>query len=629
MNSTQELRHQINDPALTHSERARHRCQLAKHLEEVGNYEAACEAMGDLWPAVGSRPLLEGLSQTIAAEVLLRAGVLTGWIGSCKQIGFAQETAKNLISESHKIFETLGDTLKAAEAQMELGHCYWREGAYNESRVWLKEALSRLPDEAGDVKIVTLSRLATIERGAKRLSDAYRLLTEAVPLIEVSDNYTLKGNFRNQLALVLRNLSTVEQREDYLDRALIEYAAASFHFEQAGHSRHQARVENNLGFLYGTIKRFPEAHEHLDRAQALFTSLKDKTHVAQVDDTRARVLLEEGRIAEAEKLARAAVQGLDGSDQQVLLAEALITHGIALAQLERYEDARQTLRSAIEVGESAGDTETAGRAALTTIEEIGEHLSDNDLSQIYELATDLLGATRDQETLLRLSTCASRVLFLIGASSSPTAWKDFSLKDALRRYEARLIERALKDAGGIVSRAAQLLGFKNHNSLIKILNTRHRHLLPSRSPIRVRRRSLISVPHADRESRPLAILHVEDSDFVAKAVRETLELKGWTVETIVDGTTALRIIQGDAHYDILILDNELPGISGLELIIQTRSLTHRQHTPIVMLSTRPIEGEALTAGANVCLWKPEDIATIALTIANLVAQCSEQPLGDQ
>ena len=56
--------------------------------------------MGELWPEVGGRPVLDELSEATAAEVLLRVGVLTGWLGSTKQIEGAQETAKNLITES-------------------------------------------------------------------------------------------------------------------------------------------------------------------------------------------------------------------------------------------------------------------------------------------------------------------------------------------------------------------------------------------------------------------------------------------------------------------------------------------------------------------------------------------------
>src|SRR5215213_10128971 len=112
-----QLLHQIADPTLPQNERARLRCQLAKELEDVGNYEAAREAMGELWSRVGEYPALDGLDEATAAEVLFRVGVLTGWLGSARQMEGAQETAKNLISESITRFEALRDTTRIAEAQ--------------------------------------------------------------------------------------------------------------------------------------------------------------------------------------------------------------------------------------------------------------------------------------------------------------------------------------------------------------------------------------------------------------------------------------------------------------------------------------------------------------------------------
>lgn len=94
------LLQELANPALNAEGRALLRCQLAKKLENVGNYEVAREAMGELWPEVGGHLVLEGLSEATAAEVLLRIGVLTGWLGSAKQVEGSQETAKNLIRES-------------------------------------------------------------------------------------------------------------------------------------------------------------------------------------------------------------------------------------------------------------------------------------------------------------------------------------------------------------------------------------------------------------------------------------------------------------------------------------------------------------------------------------------------
>src|SRR5713101_5655323 len=95
--------HELDNPDLTRTERARLRCRLAKQYEQAGEYEAASEAMADLWQGVGARPMLEGLDNETKAHVLLRVGMVTGWIGSAEQIEGSQEAAKDLISESLRI----------------------------------------------------------------------------------------------------------------------------------------------------------------------------------------------------------------------------------------------------------------------------------------------------------------------------------------------------------------------------------------------------------------------------------------------------------------------------------------------------------------------------------------------
>ncbi len=410
MNLQTQLLSQIDDPTLSHDERARLRCQLAKELEDAGNYEAARGAMGDLWQHVGERPPLDGLDERTAAEVLLRAGALSGWIGSSRQIEGAQETAKNLISESITIFESLQETERSAEALTDLAYCYWREGAFDEARITFRDALSRLEHNQGERKAVALVRSAENERSAIRFNDALRILNDAAPLVGTCDNHALKGNFHNTLAIVLRNLGTVEHREDYTDRALIEYAAASIHYEQAGHTRYRARVENNLAFLLLKLGRFNEAQPHLDRARRLFVGLNDSGSVAQVDDTRALALLAQGRNSEAERVALVSVHALEKGGEQALLAESLTTYGVALARLNRYAPARSTLQRAIEVAHTAGNNERAGLAALAMIEELSEQLSRDERRMIYQRAANLLAKSQHPETPTRLLSLARHVL---------------------------------------------------------------------------------------------------------------------------------------------------------------------------------------------------------------------------
>ena len=600
---------------------------VAKELEEVGNYEAAREAIGELWSRVGEPPTLNDLNEEMKAEVLLRAGTITGWIGSAKQIEGAQEAAKNLISESIRRFEALQDIKKTAEAQADLALCYWREGAFNEARAWLQEALDRLPAGGtnNEVRAIALLRLAIVEKTANRHNDALRIHTQAAPLFDAISNPAYKGRFHNSFANVLKNLGAAEKRGDYIDRALVEFAAASFYFEGAGHTRYQACVENNLGMLFGTARKFSEAHQHLDRAQALFTSMKDSVHTAQVDETRAKVLLAEGRIREAERLVRSAVKTLEKGGEQSLLAEALTTHGVALARMGHHRVARLTLQRAVEVAQNAGDSESAGLAALIILEELAEHLPARDLSATYVRAAELLSNSENGDAKDRLLVASRRVLHLIGTHPEPPTWKGFNLYDAVLRFEARLIERALREAGGVVARAAQLLGIERRSLIAMLHKGRHKALAHLRTPVEPRRSSLMFRDEIDcPDTRAVSVLHVEDEAAVADAVQMTLGDEGWSVETCADGAEALEKLTGGARYDVLIFDNQLPGINGIELIRRTRALAHRQQTPIIMLSGDDVEMRARRAGANAFLRKPGDMSVIAETVARLLARRSKQ-----
>src|SRR2546421_9528274 len=82
------------------TERARLACRLAKQLEKVGQYESACEALEEFWPAREQAPRLDALDDLMKAEVLLRVGALAGWQGGVQQTEGSQETAKNLITQS-------------------------------------------------------------------------------------------------------------------------------------------------------------------------------------------------------------------------------------------------------------------------------------------------------------------------------------------------------------------------------------------------------------------------------------------------------------------------------------------------------------------------------------------------
>src|SRR5262249_13838799 len=152
------------------------------------------------------------------------------WLGSAKQVPGAQEVAKDLISESSALFEKLELSEKVAEARVDLAICYWREGALDEARVTLRLRPGYFLETGSEQRLRALLNSALVEWTATRDQDALQICTDAVPLFQLSSNDALKGKFHNTFAGVLKNLGIARNREDYIDRSLVEFAAASFHF---------------------------------------------------------------------------------------------------------------------------------------------------------------------------------------------------------------------------------------------------------------------------------------------------------------------------------------------------------------------------------------------------------------
>jgi two-component system, OmpR family, phosphate regulon response regulator PhoB len=211
-------------------------------------------------------------------------------------------------------------------------------------------------------------------------------------------------------------------------------------------------------------------------------------------------------------------------------------------------------------------------------------------------------------------------------------WDRFSLKKHLRDGERAVIERALRDSGGSVTRASRLLGFKHHQSLISLINTRHKDLLQTRSTVRKRRRPLFSKPNKandtvtgkKREKSEISVLHVEDNEAVKKLVQEILTAEGIQVSSCETGTTGLESLKRHTRYDVLIVDNELPGLSGLELVLRVRSIAHRRNMPIIMLSGDECEKEAWRAGVDDFVRKPDAVKELVSRITRVLRKRREK-----
>lgn len=357
----------------------------------------------------------------------------------------------------------------------------------------LDEAAARVGGDVG-LKAKTVLHSVAAEASAGRYSDALQILAGAATLFEESTSHALKGGFHNELATVLQTLGTTERRPDYFERAVEEYAAAVSHFEQTPHERYVAVSENNLAFLLSIKQgRHAEAHRHLDRAQMIFTRLKDAGSLAEVDETRARVLVAEGNYREANRILAGALKTLEQGGESVRLADALTLQGVVRARLGAFDSSAAVLRRASEMAEGLGALAVAGQASLTLVEEHGARraLAAAEVHEAYQRADEFLKETRDPEDVERLRACARLVMRRL--SGMDVRDKNFSFYGAVHELEAKLLSEALEKAGGSVTKAARLLGAP-HQTVTTMLRIRHNRLSEKRTPVKKRRRSIIKDP---------------------------------------------------------------------------------------------------------------------------------------
>ena len=85
----------------------------------------------------------------------------------------------------------------------------------------------------------------------------------------------------------------------------------------------------------------------------------------------------------------------------------------------------------------------------------------------------------------------------------------------------------------------------------------------------------------------------------------------------------LRVLRSKTHYDLIIVDNDLPGLSGLELVLRLQAMPSRRQTPVIMLTGDDCEAEAWRAGVKSFLRKPKGIDELPSTIDRLLKQRKE------
>ncbi len=107
---------------------------------------------------------------------------------------------------------------------------------------------------------------------------------------------------------------------------------------------------------------------------------------------------------------------------------------------------------------------------------------------------------------------------------------------------------------------------------------------------------------------------VEDNPIDAKVIQKAntkLDL-GWTIAHCDDGETALDHLVGtNTHVDLVLLDLNLPGLDGKEILKRLRADERRRAMPVVVVTTSTADNDITDSyrlGANAVVHKPDNLA---------------------
>jgi two-component system cell cycle response regulator DivK len=118
------------------------------------------------------------------------------------------------------------------------------------------------------------------------------------------------------------------------------------------------------------------------------------------------------------------------------------------------------------------------------------------------------------------------------------------------------------------------------------------------------------------------ILYVEDNEFNRKIVKQLVAQTKYRLREATDGETGLRMALEEAP-DLILMDVQLPKMSGLEATRRLRADPRTAAIPIVVITSYALSGDAekaKAAGATAYLAKPYSPRDLLAKIRELVPE---------
>lgn len=121
------------------------------------------------------------------------------------------------------------------------------------------------------------------------------------------------------------------------------------------------------------------------------------------------------------------------------------------------------------------------------------------------------------------------------------------------------------------------------------------------------------------------VLVVDDNLINNELVRFVLEAGGFEVDVAVDAAQALELLAVQPP-DLVLMDIQMPGMSGLELTRRLKADTATRRIPVVAFTAYAMKGDEARlreAGCDGYISKPIDVATFAQSVKRHLGESTE------
>ena len=123
------------------------------------------------------------------------------------------------------------------------------------------------------------------------------------------------------------------------------------------------------------------------------------------------------------------------------------------------------------------------------------------------------------------------------------------------------------------------------------------------------------------------IMIIEDDEEMRSLLKDFFEEEGFETDSVSNGVDALRMFSKD-HFDLVITDIRMPGLTGLDILPRIRRL--KPETPVIVMTaygSDDVRRRAFERGATTYLEKPIQLSKLRSVIREMVSRKELEKLG--